>query len=127
MLKKHNPLSIAQPSSKYCLGVSTDSATRWLHISGQLGLHSDGSIGETPEIQMEQCWRNVLAILDDAQMNQDNLVKVTTYVTSASFVPLYREVRDRKLNGVECASTLVVVTALVDPSLVVEIEAVAAA
>ena len=127
MLKKHNPHSIAKPSSKYCLGVSTDSATRWLHISGQLGLHPDGSIGESPEIQMEQCWRNVLAVLDDANMSKDNLVKVTTYITSADFVPLYREVRDRKLNGVECASTLVVVTALVDPNLVVEIEAVAAA
>ena len=76
---------------------------------------------------MEQCWRNVLAILGDAQMSKDNLVKVTTYITSAHIVPLYREVRDRKLSGVECASTLVIVTALVDPNLVVEIEAVAAA
>ena len=39
----------------------------------------------------------------------------------------YREVRDRILNGLECASTLVVINALVDPDLVVEIEAVAAA
>ena len=127
MLKKHNPHSIAQPSSKYCLGVSTDSATRWLHISGQLGLHPDGSIGKNPEDQMEQCWRNVLATLYDAQMSKDDLVKVTAYITSENLVPLYREVRDRNLNGVECASTLVVVTALVDPELVVEIEGVAAA
>ena len=76
---------------------------------------------------MEQCWRNVLAVLDDANMSKDNLVKVTTYITSADFVPLYREVRDRILNGSECASTLVVVTALVAPDLAVEIEAVAAA
>ena len=54
-------------------------------------------------------------------------MKVTAYLTSTNFVPLYREIRDRKLNGVECASTLVVVTALVDPNLVVEIEAAAAA
>ena len=127
LLKKHNPPSIALPSSNYCHGVSVDSAKRWLHVSGQLGLHSDGSIGENPKIQMEQCWHNILAILHDAQMSKDNLVKITTYITSASLVPLYREVRDRKLNGLKCASTLVVVTALVDPNLVVEIEAVAAA
>ena len=127
MLKKHTPPSIALPSSKYCHGVSTDSATRWLHISGQLGLHPNGSIGESPEVQMEQCWRNVMAILDDAQMSKDNLVKVTTYITSTDFVPLYREVRDRKLIGLECASTLIVVTALVDPNIIIEIEAVAAA
>ena len=54
---------------------------------------------------MEQCWRNVLAVLDDANMSKDNLVKLTTYITSATFVPLYREVRDRKLIGLECAST----------------------
>ena len=127
MLKNHTPPSIAPPSSMYCHGVSTDSDTRWLHISGQLGLHPDGSIGESPEVQMEQCWRNVLAVLDDANMSKDNLVKVTTYITSADFVPLYREVRDRTLNGLECASTLVVITALVNPNLIVEIEAVAAA
>jgi len=127
MLRKINPTSIAPTSSKYCHGVGVDSAERWLHISGQVGLHPDGSIGESPEVQMEQCWRNVLAVLDDANMSKDNLVKVTTYITSADFVPLYREVRDRTLNGLECASTLVVITALVNPNLIVEIEAVAAA
>lgn len=60
-------------------------------------------------------------------MGKDNLMKVVTYITSTSLVLLYREVRDRILNGSECASTLVVVTALVAPDLVVEIEAVAAA
>ena len=66
-------------------------------------------------------------MLDDSQMGKDNLMKVVTYITSTSLVLLYREVRDRILNGSECASTLVVVTALVAPDLVVEIEAVAAA
>lgn len=78
-------------------------------------------------VQMELCWTNIFAILDEANMNKANLVKVTAYITLSSLVPLYREVRDRMLDGHECASTLVVVTALVDPSYVVEIEAVASA
>ena len=113
--------------SNYCHGVCVEGAKRWLHISGRLGLHPDGSLAENPEAQMEQCWRNILAILGDPQMSGDNLVKVTTYITSTSLVPLYREVRDCILNGLECASTLVVITASVDPKPVVEIEAVAAA
>ena len=56
----------------------------------------------------------------------DNLVKVTAYVTDASLAPLYRETRDQMLDGYECASTLLVISALAHPDWVVEIEAVAA-
>jgi 2-iminobutanoate/2-iminopropanoate deaminase len=55
------------------------------------------------------------------------LVKVTAYVTRADQVANYRDVRDRVLDGVEVASTLVVVAALATPEWVVEIDAVAAA
>ena len=127
MQKKYNPSSIVPTASNYCHGVSVDNAKRWLHISGQLGLHPDGSVGANPMVQMELCWTNIFAILDEANMSKANLVKVTAYITLSSLVPLYREVRDRMLDGHECASTLVVVTALVDPSFVVEIEAVAGA
>jgi 2-iminobutanoate/2-iminopropanoate deaminase len=126
MFTRHKPKTVAPPSSKFCHAVGVAEARRWLHLSGQVGQTAEGRVGGGPEAQMEQCWRNILNILEDAGMARDDLVKVTAYITDAGLVALYRQVRDRMLNGYECASTLVVVSALANPDWVVEIEAVAA-
>jgi enamine deaminase RidA (YjgF/YER057c/UK114 family) len=52
---------------------------------------------------------------------------VTAYVTSKAGVPIYRQVRDRMLQGAEPASTLLVIAGLADPKWHVEIQVVAAA
>lgn len=102
-------------------------ATRWLHLSGQVGVAPDGTLAEGAEAQHAQVWRNVLALLEAAGMGPRNLVKITAYVTSAEQVATFRQVRDRLLGGAEPASTLLVVAALANPDWLVEIEAVAAA
>mgnify|MGYP004000076599 CR=1 FL=1 len=127
MFARYKPTTVAPPSSKFCHGVAVEGAGRWLHLSGQVGCNADGAIAGDAEAQMLQCWRNILNIIEDAGMSRDNLVKVTAYVTDASLVPLYRETRDQMLDGYECASTLLVISALAHPDWVVEIEAIAAA
>ena len=127
MFARYKPTTVAPPSSKFCHGVAVDGAGRWLHISGQVGCNPDGTYADDAKAQMQQCWRNIFAILEEAGMSRDNLVKVTAYVTDASLVALYREVRDQMLDGYECASTLLVISALANPDWVVEIEAIAAA
>jgi 2-iminobutanoate/2-iminopropanoate deaminase len=127
MFTRHKPKTVAPPSSKFCHAVGVEDARRWIHLSGQVGATLDGKCAGGAEAQMEQCWRNIMNILADAGMSRDNLVKVTAYITDAGLVPVYRQVRDRVLDGYECASTLVVVSALANPDWVVEIEAVAAA
>ena len=127
MLKVHKPGSIAPPFSTYSPGMEVPAEARWLYISGQVGVEPDGSIPEDAEAQMESVWRNLLAILGSAGMGPHDLVKVNGYITRAEDVGLYRRVRERMIPGAEPASTLVVVTALVQPEMVVEIEAVAAA
>lgn len=102
-------------------------ATRWLHISGQVGVKADGSLAGGTEAQMVECWRRIFELLDSADMARENLVKVTAYLTNASDVGLYRVVRDRMLEDFETASTLVIVAGLADPNWTVEIEAIAAA
>ena len=126
MLSHLNPLGMAAPFSAYSHGVEVEPGARWLHISGQVGNRPDGEIPADLEAQTEQAWRNVLAVLSAAGMNSHDLVKVTGFVTKQEAVPLYREVRDRLLDGAEPASTVVVVTGLAHPDWVVEIEAVAA-
>lgn len=125
-LKTHVPASIGKPASHFAHGVSVDGAQRWLHISGQVGREADGSLsGDTPA-QMRRCFDNIIAVLDDAGMSVQNLVKLTVFLTDTKDVALFRDTRDEMLDGHLCASTLLVVSALASPDWTVEIEAVAA-
>ncbi|NQU57280.1 MAG: RidA family protein [Rhodospirillales bacterium] len=125
--KAHNPPSLHPPFSAYSLGMEVSGAERWLHLSGQVGVRKDGSIPPDAEGQMEECWAKIFAILDAAGMEKANMIKVTGYVTRSDDIGLFRQVRDRLMEGHEPASTLVVVAGLANPDWIVEIEAVAAA
>jgi enamine deaminase RidA (YjgF/YER057c/UK114 family) len=123
----HNPAGVAAPFSRYSHGASAPAGARWLHISGQVGATPDGTVPEDPERQMELAWDNLLAVLADADMAVTDLVKVDGFIIRPDLLPLYRTVRERRLAGHATASTLVIVAGLVVPSLLVEIQAVAAA
>ena len=123
----HNPAGVAAPFSRYSHGASAPAGARWLHISGQVGAAPDGTVPEDPERQMELAWDNLLAVLADAGMAVTDLVKVDGFIIRPDLLPLYRTVRERRLAGHATASTLVIVAGLVVPSLLVEIQAVAAA
>ncbi|MGO4722145.1 MULTISPECIES: RidA family protein [unclassified Inquilinus] len=122
----HNPAGVAAPFSRYSHGASAPAGARWLHISGQVGATPDGTVPEDPERQMELAWDNLLAVLADADMAVTDLVKVDGFIIRPDLLPLYRSVRERRLAGHATASTLVIVAGLVVPSLLVEIQAVAA-
>ena len=127
MITRHNPATIAPPASAYVQGYEVADATRWLHVSGQVGARPDGTTPAGTEAQMEECWTRIFAVLESAGMRPANIVKVSAFLTDPGDVGLYREVRDRRLDGHEAASTLLVVSALAHPDWTVEIEAVAAA
>jgi 2-iminobutanoate/2-iminopropanoate deaminase len=123
----HSPDTVPKPPSRHAQAVESRSGLRWLHISGQIGIDAAGRLASTDLGQHEQIWSNIGHLLSAAGMSFSDLVKVTAYVTRPDQVGHYREVRDRVLNGVEVASTLVIVAALARPEWVVEIDAVAAA
>ena len=127
MLIRHNPTGVAPPFSPYSHAVEVAPGARWLHVSGQVGVQPDGSVLSEPSAQIEQSWRNVLAVVNAAGMGPQDLVKVTAYLTRPEDVGLYREVRDTLLDGAQPASTLIIVAGLAHPDWLVEIEAVAAA
>lgn len=76
--------------------------------------------------QMELAWDNLLAVLAAGAMTIPEIVKLTVFLTDPADVPLYRQVRDRRLAGHAPATTLLIVAGLAAPSLKVEIEALAA-
>lgn len=124
-MKKHNPATIAPPAGAYSMGVSAPGGGRWLHIAGQVGIDRDGRTPEGCGAQAEIAWSNLLAILADAGMGVEHLVKVNHYLVDSADVAAYGAVRSRFLGEARPASTLVIVQALVKPEWRIEVEAVA--
>ncbi len=127
MLTLINPPDIAAPVSRYSQGVSAPQSARWLHVSGQVGVAPDGRLLDGFAAQMERSLLNLLAVLAADGMTVSNLVKITVFITRASDIAVYREIRDRLLAGHPPASTLLIVAGLAHPDYLVEIEGVAAA
>jgi enamine deaminase RidA (YjgF/YER057c/UK114 family) len=126
MLKRLNPDTVVKPFSNYSQGVSAPANARWLYVSGQVGAKPDGTIEKGFEAQAARCWSNILAILAADGMGPADIVKNTVYITNGGDVAKSRVARDAAMQGHACASTLVVISALALPELVVEIEVVAA-
>ena len=125
-MKSHNPAGVAAPAAPYVHGMEVAPGARWLFISGQIGVHPDGRPGADAREQVELVWRNIALILRSAGMDVADIVKLTTFSTSAAHLPALREVRERVLAGHLPASTLLIVAGLAKPELLVEVEAYAA-
>lgn len=81
----------------------------------------------TVEDQLDLIWSNIEAVVTDAAMKLADIVNVRGYLLSAEAVPAYRTRFRAKLGDTRPTSTLVVVSALVSPQLLAEIEVVAVA
>jgi enamine deaminase RidA (YjgF/YER057c/UK114 family) len=116
-----------KPFSNYAQAIAVDPGARYLFVSGQVGATVDGAIPSDPRHQHELAWANALAILAAAGMDHTHIVDAHVFITDRSHVGLYREVRDGALKGHRAAATLLVVSGLADPRLVMEVAVVAAA
>jgi enamine deaminase RidA (YjgF/YER057c/UK114 family) len=127
MTSRINPSSVAAPAPHYSHGVLAPAGLRNLFVSGQVGIAPDGAIPAGVEDQLDIIWTNIEAILAGAGMKLADIASVRGYLLSADAVPAYRARFRAKLGDTRPASTLVVVSALVSPKLLAEIEIVAAA
>lgn len=123
---RHTPASVAAPFGPYSHAVEVSEGSRLLYISGEVGVLPDGTLPETIEAQAEACWRNLVAILADAGMTLADLVKITTYLVRPEDVAAAGRARAKNLGDARPASATIIVKALVDPAMLIEIEAVAA-
>lgn len=127
MNESKNPDTVHSPLGAYSHTIEVPADARWLVISGQVGIDGKGRTAKDIAAQSERALRNVVACLRANRMSKRDLVKITTYITDSRYVGPFRDAR-RKVLGDECtpASTLVVVDALANPQLLVEVEAWAA-
>ncbi len=125
-MRRLNPNSIHPPFANYAHGVEVDAEARIVFCSGQLGIDRDGVIPDDAEGQARLCFRAIVAILGEAGMTIDDVVRLNAYVASAEYLGSYMKVRDEFVSNPPPASTLMIVQGFARPEFKVEIEAVAA-
>jgi enamine deaminase RidA (YjgF/YER057c/UK114 family) len=127
MNEANNPQTVHPPLGGYSHTIEVPRDSRWLVISGQVGIDGKGRIAKDIAAQSERALRNILGCLRAHKMSKCDLVKTTTYLTDSRYVAPFREAR-RKVFGDDCAptSTLLIIEALAAPELLVEVEAWAA-
>ena len=126
MLKSLAPASIRPPFARYSHGVEVPAGKRLVLCSGQLGIGPDDSVPEDVGAQAALCFANIAAILAEAGMGLNDVVRVNAYVTDRAHMRGYMAVRDRLFTGTPPASTLMIVSGFTRPEFKVEIEVIAA-
>ena len=96
-------------------------------VSGQIAWNEKGELigGHSVEEQAEYVFGNLERALEGAGSGLEKLARISAYLTDSDHVAAFRSVRDGWLEGIRPASTIVIVSALVDPGLLVEVDAVA--
>ena len=126
----HKPLSpsgIHPPFSNYSNGIEIVSRSRLVLCSGQLGIAADATIPGDVEGQTKLCFDNIRAILAEAGMGLNHVIKLNAFVTAREHMKPYMEVRNALFAEPYPASTLMIVGGFSRPDFFVEIEAIAAA
>jgi reactive intermediate/imine deaminase len=98
-----------------------------IYISGQISFDNDGKVVGAGDFRAQtvQVFENLKAALAAAGATFEHVVKVTTFVTQMKYAPVLREVRAGYFGSKPPAGTLVEISALVLPELMIEIEAIA--
>jgi enamine deaminase RidA (YjgF/YER057c/UK114 family) len=127
------PLFIAQvpkvaPPHGYSMAVSAQ-ADRLVYVSGQVAFDEHGLLVGVGDFgaQVRQCFHNLKQVLQAAGCEFHDVIKFNYYVVDLDNdkLALVRSIRNAYLSDERPASTLVGVTRLAHPDLLIEIEVVA--
>lgn len=112
----------------YSQGISVSSPTKMVFAAGQVSLDKGGKLVGKDDVvaQTEQAFRNVRAVLREGGCDFQDIVKLTVYVKRQEDFFKVTEARKRILGSNFPASTLVQVSGLAYPDLLVEVDATAA-
>jgi 2-iminobutanoate/2-iminopropanoate deaminase len=116
--------SAPKAAGGYAQALEVTEAKRLLFISGQIPETPDGHVPDGFAAQASLVWANVIAQLHAAGMTVENLVKVTTFLSSREFALPNREARAQALGQHRPALT-VVIAGIFDEKWLLEVEAVA--
>ena len=99
-----------------------------IFLSGQVGVDQEGAIAKNePERQIRQAMANIDRLLRVSGSSLAKVVKTTTYLTDMAHVGVWLQVKTQLLAKPWPAGTVVEVSRLGHPDVVVEIDVVALA
>ncbi len=118
---------VARHVGSYSDAVEINGARRIVYVSGTPGINSDS--GKLPEGFAEQAdlaWKNIIRILEEADMGVEDIVKLTQHLIRREDLAAYRDIRTKYLGKCAPASMLTFLPELVWPDMLIELEVVAA-
>ena len=121
-----NPPGLAKPNGYTHVVVAPDGRT--VYVAGQVALDSTGQLVGAGDFraQADRVYQNLGRALKSVGGNLEDVVKTTTYITDLKNVPTLREVRSQYARSARPpANTLLVVSSLARPELLIEVEAIA--
>jgi 2-iminobutanoate/2-iminopropanoate deaminase len=126
-IKRTNPPALSTPTG-YSHVVEVTGPGKTIYIAGQIAFDAGGKVVGAGDMkaQTEQVFKNLEAALKAAGATFADVVKMNTYVTDISQIAVIRDVRSRYFGTTTPASTLVQVSGLARPELMIEIEIIAA-
>lgn len=126
MITALDPPDIHPPFAPYSHGIVVPPGQRLVFCSGQLGIGADKSVPPDCAGQARICFSNIAAILREAGLGLEHIIRINAYVTGREYLPDYMAVRNALFAAPYPASTLMIVSGFARPEFVVEVEAIAA-
>ncbi|MDB5586071.1 MAG: enamine deaminase RidA [Devosia sp.] len=120
------PPDIHPPFAPYSHGMSVPAGQQLVFVSGQLGIDAQGVVPVDCAGQARICFDNIAAVLREAGLGLEHVVRINAYVTGREHLSAYMGVRNGLFAEPYPASTLMIVSGFARAEFVVEIEAVAA-
>ena len=127
-IKRSNPAGL-WTAKRLTQMVEVEGPARLIFLSGQVAVNADYKIVSSDiRRQAHAVYDNIETALKAAGASLANVIKTTTYLTSADYIGPSREVRVERYKNLEAppANTLLIVSRLAEPEMLIEIELVAA-
>jgi 2-iminobutanoate/2-iminopropanoate deaminase len=118
---------LSAPSGVFSQGIEVPMQGRMLFLSGMTSRNLDGSVFGVGDVaaQTERCLDNIGVLLEEAGATMDDVVSITVYVRDMGDFEVIHEVRRRYFAPPLPSSTMVEVSALALPEMLIEITAIA--
>ena len=98
----------------------------WITVSGQVALKDGQVVGAgDATAQARQCFANIEAALAEAGASLEDVVSLRCYLVDKSAYEGYADIKSMLFKDKSPASTTVIISALLIPALLMEVEAVA--
>lgn len=120
------PDGVAAPTGQYSHGVVVEGASGTLYVAGQVGLDEAGELvgpGDAA-VQARQAFTNLRRIVEEAGGRMEDVAKTSLFLVDLADREAVGEVRKEFFPGDPPANTLLVVSSLARPDLLVEVEAI---